>query len=529
MWNSKQGGLSRLLFSRLSITARLHLGFGVALVLLLAVGALSWLQTSLLSERTRVLVEEDARRESLANDMQIAVQDMVIALANLCLTAEPSAIKELQGAFDATVERYQQAKAALTKLPMRGDNRGWEEALSSLNDFEQGALPPFSLVARMAGDADLQLLQYFYSTQVSIPQKNWMLSLSELRKAMADSMAAAARQSREDAQRSQWLTAAIVAVAVAGGVLSALLIARSISRPMRHAVEVAMTVAKGDLSADVGSEQRDEIGELLRSLGRMQEALRTLVGDIRRSADSIQLACGEVAAGNADLSQRTEQAAGNLQQTASAMDELTGAVRQNAESAASANDLALSASEAARRGGEVVQQVVAGMADMAASSQRIADIIGVIDGIAFQTNLLALNAAVEAARAGEQGRGFAVVAGEVRGLAQRSAAAAREIKSLIADSVRRADSGTRLAQDAGTTMQDIMASVQRVTQVLDGIKTASAEQSEGIAQVNGAVVRLDGMTQQNAALVEQGAAAAQSLRQQAQRLHGLVGVFHLGG
>jgi methyl-accepting chemotaxis protein len=303
---------------------------------------------------------------------------------------------------------------------------------------------------------------------------------------------------------------------------------RAVAKPLEGAVKVAERIAEGDLGStvDVGT-RRDEIGRLLQAVASMQDRLRALVGEIRQTADSIQVASAEVATGNADLSHRTEQAASNLQQTASSMEQLTGTVRQSADAAAQANQLAASAAEVAQRGGHVVAQVVTTMDAINASSKKISDIIGVIDGIAFQTNILALNAAVEAARAGEQGRGFAVVAGEVRSLAQRSAEAAREIKSLIGNSVDKVETGSRLVTDAGATMTEIVASVQRVTDIIGEITAASAEQSSGLGQINGAVTQLDQMTQQNAALVEESAAAAESLLEHASRLAGLVSTFRL--
>jgi methyl-accepting chemotaxis protein len=275
-------------------------------------------------------------------------------------------------------------------------------------------------------------------------------------------------------------------------------------------------------------EGRDEAAELLRALSQMQESLRSIVGDVRGSADSIGTASREVASGNADLSTRTEQTASNLQQTASSMAQITATVRQSGDSAAQANQLAHSAASVAQRGGTVVAQVVATMDEINTSSKKIADIIGTIDGIAFQTNILALNAAVEAARAGEQGRGFAVVAAEVRSLAQRSAEAAREIKTLIGTSVDKVEAGSRLVGEAGSTMTEIVASVQRVTDIIGEISAAAGEQNQGIGQVNSAVNELDRMTQQNAALVEESAAAAESLREQAERLGNVVAAFQLG-
>jgi len=303
---------------------------------------------------------------------------------------------------------------------------------------------------------------------------------------------------------------------------------RSICGPLDQAVAVATRIASGDLGSRIVAEGQDEPARLIRALADMQAALRRLVGQVRESSESIEVASSEVASGNTDLSQRTELAASHLQRTASSMDALTDTVRQSTDSAHTANQLATSAAAVAARGGEVVSQVVSTMDEINHSSKKIADIIGVIDGIAFQTNILALNAAVEAARAGEQGRGFAVVAGEVRSLAQRSAEAAKEIKALIGASVDRVESGSRLVNDAGTTMTEIVASVQRVTDIIGEISAASTEQSQGIVEVKGAVGEVDQMTQQNAALVEQSAAAAESLKEQATKLAQVVSTFRLG-
>ncbi|HEX5687027.1 MAG TPA: methyl-accepting chemotaxis protein [Ideonella sp.] len=314
------------------------------------------------------------------------------------------------------------------------------------------------------------------------------------------------------------------------GLLGALLYAltqRVVSRPLFEAAQRMERVASGDLNDPPAHRRVDEVGSLFDSLRAMTAKLRDTVGQVRQSAESIEVASGEVAAGNQDLSSRTELAAANLQQTAGSMSQLTGTVQHTADSAKTANQLAQSATEVAERGGAVVNQVVTTMDEINASSKKIADIIGVIDGIAFQTNILALNAAVEAARAGEQGRGFAVVAGEVRSLAQRSAEAAREIKGLIGTSVERVETGSRLVQDAGTTMGDIVASVKRVSDIIGEISAAASEQRGGIGQVGTAVNQLDQMTQQNAALVEQGAAAAESLKEQAQTLTRLVATFRL--
>jgi methyl-accepting chemotaxis protein len=302
---------------------------------------------------------------------------------------------------------------------------------------------------------------------------------------------------------------------------------RRLLQPLDAAREAADSIAGGNLRVSLPPPSADEIGQLVAALGRMADHLKRTVGSIKGSADQIATASNEIAVGNGDLSQRTEQQASSLQQTSSSMDALTATVATNADNARQANQLALGASDVARRGGDVVDQVVSTMGEISDSSRKIADIIGVIDGIAFQTNILALNAAVEAARAGEQGRGFSVVAAEVRSLAQRSAEAARQIKGLIGDSVQRVESGSRLVKEAGATMAEIVTSVRRVTDIIGEISSATSEQSSGIGQVNTAVVQLDRMTQQNAALVEQSAAAAESLKEQARRLAEAIGTFRL--
>jgi len=306
-------------------------------------------------------------------------------------------------------------------------------------------------------------------------------------------------------------------------------ISRTILRPLDRALGIAHAIAGGDLSLQFEVSAWDETGQLMRALTQMKANMVGAVSDIGLNVESIRIAASEIASGNADLSGRTESQASSLEETASSMEELTSTVKQNAEHARHANQLVGSTAEIAARGGEVVGQVVDTMASISASSKKIADIIGVIDGIAFQTNILALNAAVEAARAGEQGRGFAVVAGEVRNLAQRSAGAAREIKSLIGDSVEKVDLGSKLVGEAGGAMEDIVTSVELVAELMSGIATASQQQSAGIEQVNQAVGQMDEMTQQNAALVEQATAAAESLHERADKLAQAVSMFRLQG
>jgi len=330
-----------------------------------------------------------------------------------------------------------------------------------------------------------------------------------------------------EAQRTLWISLVTGTLVLSATLVSVIWIVRSILQPIEQAVQVAEAVAEGDLSQRIEVGNQDETGRLLGSLQRMTEGLSRIVTEVRTGSESIATGSSQIAMGSTDLSQRTEEQASNLQQTAASMEELTATVKHNADTARAANQLAASASAVAERGGQVVGQVVQTMESITASSRKISDIIGVIDGIAFQTNILALNAAVEAARAGEQGRGFAVVAGEVRTLAQRSANAAREIKALIQESVERVDHGSSQVGEAGQTMSDIVVQVKRVTDLIGEITSASGEQSRGIEQVSDAVTQLDQVTQQNAALVEESAAAAESLKHQASHLSELVARFRL--
>ena len=332
-------------------------------------------------------------------------------------------------------------------------------------------------------------------------------------------------------QKALWSSLALVVVVVFLGVGAiGLIVSRSVLRQIggepTEAIAIMQEVAEGNLDAQIPTSHP---GSMLDGLAHMVTSLRKLVTEVRSATDSTATASGEIAQGNNDLAHRTEDTASNLQTTASSMEELTSTVKQTSDSAQTANQMATSAAAVAARGGEVVSRVVSTMQDINASSNKISDIIGVIDGIAFQTNILTLNAAVEAARAGEQGRGFAVVASEVRSLAQRSAAAAKEIKALIDASVEKVASGTQLVGNAGATMTEIVDSVQRVTDIIGEIRSATSEQSQGIAQVNTAVNQLDQMTQQNSALVEQSAAAADSLREQAMQLTQVVALFRVNG
>jgi len=348
----------------------------------------------------------------------------------------------------------------------------------------------------------------------------------EINIAGADNATAAAAASY---QQALIVSSSVIVIALLLGALLAVMVTRSITQPLTVGVTVAEAVAQGDLTSKFDVQGRDEPADLLRALQHMNDRLVDIVGQVRLSSDSIATGSAEIATGNADLSQRTEQQASNLEETAASMEELNSTVKTNADTAQQANRLATEATHAAEQGGAVVGRVVATMQDISASSKKISDIIGVIDGIAFQTNILALNAAVEAARAGEQGRGFAVVASEVRSLAGRSAEAAKEIKSLISASVETVESGTVLVDEAGHSMEGIVNQVKRVSQLINEISSASMEQSSGISQIGDAVNQLDQVTQQNAALVEESAAAADSLKNQSQRLAELVSVFKIEG
>jgi len=357
----------------------------------------------------------------------------------------------------------------------------------------------------------------------------YLAAIAELQKAAQRSSDALGAEATQRSQQAQTLLVVLGLLALAIGGLLAWGMTRSVTRPLALAIAAAERIAAKDLSVCVPAADRsDEIGALQRSLGQMHNSLTDMVQQIHSGTVGVAGASSEIATASTDLSQRTEETSGSLQQTASAMEQITATVTQTADSARTANQLAASASDVARRGGSVVAEVVATMGEINASSKQIGDIIGTIDGIAFQTNILALNAAVEAARAGEQGRGFAVVASEVRTLAQRSAEAAKQIKQLIGTSVERVASGTRLVSDAGSTMTEIVASVQRVSDIIGEVMAASGEQSSGIAMVNDSVAQLDQMTQQNAALVEESAAAAESLKDQAAKLASLVATFKLG-
>ncbi|MCP1573269.1 methyl-accepting chemotaxis protein [Herbaspirillum rubrisubalbicans] len=418
----------------------------------------------------------------------------------------------------AAFERYQ--KENLTDAT---DTQLLQADRDSFADYEKSRQTVLALGAEGKTEQALQAVE-----QLVVPPGDKLINALAAHRRYNEQLGRQAAQSAQDSLHSALYQAVLMSLIVCAIVgMVSVVISRTISSALGDAIQAARAIATGDLSTRIRGRANDEVGQLMQAIQQMTDSLVRIVSNVRNSASTIDTASAEIAAGNSDLSSRTEAQAGSIEETASAMEQLTSTVRQNADNAQAANTLASSASSVATEGGHAVQQVVETMAAINASSLKIVDIISVIDGIAFQTNILALNAAVEAARAGEQGRGFAVVASEVRSLAQRSAAAAKEIKELIDDSVSKVESGSRLVAQAGSTMQQVVESVRRVTDIVGDITAASAEQSDGIVQVNQAIGMMDQATQQNAALVEQAAAASQSLREQAVNLAQAVGVFRL--
>ncbi|PHV27894.1 hypothetical protein CSQ93_09925 [Janthinobacterium sp. BJB426] len=510
--------------SHLRIGTRLAAGF--ALVLLLSVISTSYAlySASVNAEATRQMMEKPLAKERLVSDWYVLIYS---AIARTSMIAK-STDETLSSVFaDTIADSTKQGSELLKKIEALLDSDE-EKAIFKSSIAERVKYQDAKTLvmnARKAGDAAQAESTYrdSFAPAAAKYQNNVKALLSQQRQAID-----ATAQAIEAANgRSFTLLLTLCVLVVALGSVCAWLITRSITQPLKAAVKVAETVADGDLRTHFGTPASDEIGDLMRALHGMNEALRKVVSEVQTGTNAIATASGEIAAGNQDLSARTEQQASSLEETASSMEELTSTVKQNADNARQANQMAVAASGVAERGGSIVSQVVDTMGAIDTASTKIVDIIGVIDGIAFQTNILALNAAVEAARAGEQGRGFAVVATEVRSLAQRSAAAAREIKTLIGDSVEQVNNGTRLVQQAGNTMGEVVDSVRRVTDIMAEITAASAEQSMGIDQVNQAIAQMDQVTQQNAALVEEAAAAAESMQDQAARLAQVAAGFQL--
>jgi methyl-accepting chemotaxis protein len=500
-------------------------GFGgVALALIfMSIGA-GWWSVDRLSDATGdiVVMGSALKSQQSADMMHDAIRGDVLAGLLAVSKHDVAGVKRVEEDKVAHAKQFRDELRALADLPLGADARqAVGEVAPLLDAYERSAEVQMqkALAGETHTEADLQAFQTVFG-QVEVA----MGKLSELIESQAGLRL-------EEATRltsiARVLLVVIAAISVVLLFAVSALLGNGIVRPLDEALKVAQAVADGDLTTSIEVRGVDETSRLLAAMKTMRDSLRQTVSQVRSATDGINTASSEIASGNQDLSARTEQTASNLEETAASMEQLTSTVRNSADAAQQANQLATSASEIAVRGGQVVGQVVTTMEEINHSSKKISDIISVIDGIAFQTNILALNAAVEAARAGEQGRGFAVVASEVRSLAQRSAEAAKEIKGLIGTSVDKVDAGSRLVAEAGQTMSEIVGSVQRVSDIIGEITAASGEQSDGIAQVNVAVSQLDQMTQQNAALVEESAAAAESLRDQAAKLAEVVKVFRL--
>jgi len=515
------------LFARFSIKTRMRGAIVMVLALFALVGAVAIGGGTVLKHLNADFMEHSVKEISGVGDVVEALDAMRLAERDMAIGYEDNNRNFAQNrkTWDDNKVKVMAGLNGLMEGEEDEDNVIARETLKQLDAYEQAATKVFKGMETNASDTGAAAVSVMRNATTHADAAR-----ASMRK-IHDIVAAEARETQAEfgaiMNRIATAFAAVLALVVMVVVPLTLINSASITQPIDYARKVSQSIAEGDLTQNILVTGNDEASQMLEALRDMQASLRRMVAELRESSQTIHLASSEVAQGNHDLSQRTEQSAANLQQTASSIEELTQTVRQSADSAQTANQLASSAAQVARRGGEVVSEVVSTMDEILGSSRKIADIIGTIDGIAFQTNILALNAAVEAARAGEQGRGFAVVAGEVRALAQRSASAAREIKTLIGTSVGSVENGSRLVQNAGKTMEEIVSSVQKVTDIIGEISSAAREQSQGISQVNSAVSDLDSMTQQNAALVEQSAAAATNLGEQASRLNQVVQRFRV--
>ncbi|WP_205854945.1 methyl-accepting chemotaxis protein [Piscinibacter defluvii] len=513
----------------LKIGTRLGLGFGFVLLLLAIVAGLGLNRMAAIQSNLTDITEVNDVETRLAVAMRIAVNQVATGAREIALLSDAAEMQSVSEAMKKSRAAYDAAEEKLGKMfeSIAETTAKEKELFAKIKEFKTATRPLNNKavelgLANKAEEATRVLLK-----EVKPVQAQWLAALGELADLEDRLNEEAAATAAAAYKQARMLLLSLSALAAVLGVLAAWLITRSITQPVGRAVTLAQTVASGDLTSHVAVDGRDEIGQLLSAMSTMQSSLAKVVGEVRGNAESVATASAQIAQGNADLSQRTEEQASALEETAATMEQLGTTVKQNADNAQQANQLAQAASGVAVKGGEVVGQVVETMKGISESSRKIADIIGTIDGIAFQTNILALNAAVEAARAGEQGRGFAVVAGEVRTLAQRSAEAAKEIKSLIGASVERVEQGTALVDQAGQTMNEVVTSIRRVTDIVGEISSASVEQSSGVSQVGEAVGQMDQVTQQNAALVEESAAAAESLKTQAGALVQVVSVFKL--
>ena len=512
--------------SNIKIGMRLGIGFGAMIVMMILVAIIGVTRLQAGSQSIDNIINTTYAKVVLITDMQASSDLGARNLRNAMLATNPQDTAKFLDDMAAASKDTREAFAKLEKLSESPKER---ELAKEMADAMANYVVVRNQAVKLLKEGHKDEATAYLFEQVAPVYAGYVKAIKDSvdfqKKLMDEEGQDALRQASSATVTIGSLSLAAAAVAVVLG----LFITRSITRPLLKAVKVAETVAAGDLSSRIEVSSKDEAGQLLLALKNMNENLVRIVADVRGGTDTIATASAQIAAGNLDLSSRTEQQASSLEETASSMEELTSTVKQNADNARQANQMAVSASAVAGKGGEVVSRVVETMVSINQSSRKVVDIISVIDGIAFQTNILALNAAVEAARAGEQGRGFAVVASEVRNLAQRSAAAAKEINTLISDSVEKVDAGARLVDEAGATMNEIVTSIQSVTDVMAEILAASQEQSSGIEQVNQAIAQMDQVTQQNASLVEESAAASATMQDQAAKLAQTVSVFKLDG
>ena len=508
----------------LKIGTRLGLGFAAMLLLMAVIAGTGFLRLASVGQSTDEMIAHALVKERLANQWSNLLGPTIVRSFAMVKATDPTVVAYFAKARADSSALINPVQKKLEEMLTSPEEK---KLYAGVADARAVVLEVIEKINKLKAAGQSDEASAMADNQFASGLVVYEDAVAKLAAYQRDKIDVLSKGIAADHASGQTLLLALSAIALVLGALFAWRLTLGIVRPLGRAVTVAETVAAGDLSADIVVESRDEAGQLMHALREMNASLAKVVGEVRSGTETIATASGQIASGNQDLSSRTEEQASSLEETAASMEELTSTVKQNADNARQANQLAVSASEVAVRGGNVVGQVVDTMGSINASSKKIVDIIGVIDGIAFQTNILALNAAVEAARAGEQGRGFAVVASEVRSLAQRSAAAAKEIKTLIGDSVEKVEEGSKQVEEAGRTMEEIVGSVKRVTDIMGEITAASQEQTSGIEQINQAISQMDQVTQQNAALVEEASAAAQSLQEQAGSLVQSVSIFKL--